>query len=138
MHSDLCPVPDSSMWYTCEWTKEWSKPGVSPKASMDISESGRSPACNYIFHVQEHNPKHACTKKIHAPQLACSKRRVHLSCARPRDARAGLICAIERYARRGLLCVHPRHAHAVLFLRTRKMAAPTDARAKMHAPLLLA
>src|SRR3954462_7456674 len=21
--SDLCPVPDSSLWYTCGWTKEW-------------------------------------------------------------------------------------------------------------------
>src|SRR4051812_18580652 len=37
--------------------------------------------------MQEHNPRHACTKKIHAPQLACAKRRVHLSCARSKDAR---------------------------------------------------
>src|SRR5436190_3383749 len=49
MHSDLCHVRDSSLWYTCEWTKEWSKPGVSPKARMDISESGRSPACNACY-----------------------------------------------------------------------------------------
>ena len=49
MHSDLCPVPDSSLWYTCEWTKEWSKPGVSPKARMDISESGKDPACNACY-----------------------------------------------------------------------------------------
>ena len=47
--SDLCPVPDSSLWYTCEWTKEWSKSGVSPKACMDISESRRSPACNACY-----------------------------------------------------------------------------------------
>src|SRR3954470_2905179 len=35
--------------------------------------------------VKEHNPRHACTKKIHAPWLACAKRRVHLTCTRPRD-----------------------------------------------------
>src|SRR3954470_8304141 len=22
MHTDLCPVPDSTLWYNCEWTKE--------------------------------------------------------------------------------------------------------------------
>src|SRR3954467_14007103 len=49
IHSDLCPVPDSSLWYTCEWTKEWSKPGVSQKARMDISESGKDPACNACY-----------------------------------------------------------------------------------------
>ena len=49
MHSDLCPIPDSSLWYTCEWTKEWPKPGVSPKARMDISESGKDPARNACY-----------------------------------------------------------------------------------------
>src|SRR3954468_24068657 len=33
---------------------------------------------------------HACAKKIHAPQLARARRRVHLSCAHPNDARVGL------------------------------------------------
>ena len=36
----------STLWYTCEWNKGWSKLGVSPKARMDISESGKDPACN--------------------------------------------------------------------------------------------
>src|SRR3954463_15231425 len=36
--------------------------------------------------VQEHNPKHVYTKKIHAPQHTRAKRRVHLPCTRPRDA----------------------------------------------------
>src|SRR5436190_22151187 len=49
MHSDLCPVPDSSLWYTCEWTKEWSKSGVSPKARMDFLESGKDSACNACY-----------------------------------------------------------------------------------------
>src|SRR3954467_10141516 len=67
-----------------------------------LHKSAQQEALNaYIFHVQEHNQRHACTKKIHAPQLACSKRHVYLSCAHPRDARGGhLIRALARYARR--------------------------------------
>src|SRR4051812_468924 len=42
--------------------------------------------------LQEHNPRHACTKRIHAPLHACAKRRVHLICTRPRDACATLLC----------------------------------------------
>src|SRR3954465_13537882 len=64
MHSDLCPVPDSSLWYTCEWTKEWSKPGVSPKARMDISESGKDPTCNACYSKYNNMQIHISSKKI--------------------------------------------------------------------------
>src|SRR4051812_22611540 len=71
-----------------------------PASTLHKSAQQEAPDA-YIFHVQEHNQRHACTKKIHAPQLACSKRRVHLSCARPRDARSGhLMRALARYAHR--------------------------------------
>src|SRR3954468_24496309 len=39
----------SALWYTCEWNEGCSKPGVSPRARMDISESGRDPACNACY-----------------------------------------------------------------------------------------
>src|SRR4051812_18100159 len=111
-----------------------------PASTLHKSAQQEAPDA-YIFHVQEHKPKHACTKKIHAPQLACSKRGVHLSCAHPRDARGGhLMRALARYARRPL-CVHtkmhaspsyahPRHTRVVPFLHAPKMAAPTGTCAK--------
>src|SRR3954470_22550127 len=52
-----------------------------PASTLQKSAQQEAPDA-YIFHVQEHDPKHACTKKIHAPQLACAKRRVHPSLAR--------------------------------------------------------
>src|SRR4051812_8382991 len=100
--------------------------------------------------MQEHNPRHACTKKIHAPQIACTKRRMHPLGARPGDARVDPhtrvkdIRAPTSYARSRDTRATAPHARvqgmraSPLCLHAPKMAASTDARAKMHAPLLLA
>src|SRR3954465_5494646 len=41
----------------------------------------RGSRCLHLL-VQEHNPRHACTKKIHTPQLACAKGCMHFSFVR--------------------------------------------------------
>src|SRR3954468_25026560 len=62
--------------------------------------------------VQEHNPRHACTKKIHAPQLACAKRRVHLSLTRVQKMPAPALYARSRDTRAAAsyACVQDMHA----------------------------
>src|SRR3954464_14731906 len=91
--------------------------------------------------VQEHNPRHACTKKIHAPQLACTKRRMHPLGMRPRDARVDPYTRVKdiraptSYARSRDTRATAPYARvqgmraSPLCLRAPKMAAPTDARA---------
>src|SRR5438045_2287825 len=64
--------------------------------------------------VQEHNPRHACYKRIHAPLHSCTKRRVHLLCTRLRDA-----------------CAVPIRACSM-------MCAPISTRRDARVPLLLA
>src|SRR5437588_14534 len=87
-------------------------------------------------------PRRYTRLSLHAPRGTCiSQVRVQempalAPCARPKDARAILIRALERYVRRCPLCARPGHACTAPCLCTPKMAAPTYARAKMHALLL--
>src|SRR3954471_11875194 len=83
-----------------------------PASTLHKSAQQEAPDA-YISLCKEHNPRHACTEKIHAPQLARAKRRVHLSCTRPRDACATHLRASKTYARHCLLYARPRHARGV-------------------------
>src|SRR3954467_11393794 len=62
--------------------------------------------------VQEHDPRHACTKKIHAPQLACARRRVHLSLAHVQKmpAPASYACSRDTRVAASYACVQNLHA----------------------------
>src|SRR5436190_1094182 len=98
--------------------------------------------------MQEQNPRHACTKKIHAPQLACAKRRMHPLDARSRDTRAtALMRASKACARRPLLaCAKDGRANGrackdarVAAIRIAKMRASgqlQELRPSLHASVL--
>src|SRR5436190_4593938 len=88
---------------------------------------------------QEDTRAPACTRQeTHASPLHASKRCVRHSLACVQDISTPFLLACMQRCTRHSTCARPRHARAIPPCVRPKMAAPTGARAKMHAPLLLA